>query len=213
MPLKHEHVARVRRGRSILENAGLSDRPRSAIHIHQANLRTRVVIEKLLILGIFQQVFKRGPRRDPPQIFLDHGPNGHFISYGSSAPIVGNTSANQAPAVAQPFTRGTKNSVQGYSRQTPCVCRGGINDPKAQARIFFCIANIYKRDLAAVWRPGHESDLCLCRKTRHGHWFPVRHAFQFQRSGIAPSRRSIGSGIESQPGQAKFRLGEIRNSR
>jgi hypothetical protein len=71
MAFVNKHVTAVRRGRCALYDSRLAQGFDRAIQVDELHLRGRVVIEDLLVDGVFQQILKRRPGCDTPQVFLN----------------------------------------------------------------------------------------------------------------------------------------------
>src|ERR1700722_11160547 len=149
----------------MLKDSGFADRFSRAIQPNEFDLGRCVVIKKLFVFRVLQEIFKSGPGSHASKIFLDDRPGGYFTARRPRTPIGGNSSANQALTVAQPFTRRTQNPVERNSRQTPGLGRSGIHNPKTEPRVFLPVADVYKGNLPSIRRPFGKPDLRVLRQS------------------------------------------------
>src|SRR5208282_79759 len=129
VPLEQEHITAVRRGRSFHKHPRFPYRFGRAIQPDDFHLRRRVIVKKLLILGVLQEILKRRTGSHSPKILLNHGSRRHFASHRRRTSLRRNRSAYQALTIAQPLTRRPKYSIERNSRQTPSLRRRHIHNP------------------------------------------------------------------------------------
>ena len=209
MDPRNQNELSVRRWIDRLKDPGLSElRPSTGRSLYRAQLRHRVVIEKVLVVRILEQVLE-GPDRCLLGIVLLDGRA--FWSGGGRRRLAARRrkSLDQERAlIRHPLERIAVGGVQRDSGDFPGGCARGLGYPKLDS----VACGVGEGNVLAIGAPSGAPDDSAGRKNDSPR-SPVQDLQERHACNLLTAVRPIGFGIDSQARKPQHGLREIRDGR